>query len=517
MTNYKEILRLYCSRDYSLRGIAKALKISRNTVNKCLDRVFELQMKLPIPESMTNEELRQILFPKKQELENPNYYMPDFEKISLELKKPHVTHQLLWKEYVIEASGTNLKIYSISRFNALLGEYCERHNIVITRDRFPGEVLELDWSGSSLILTGKAEGIEIKCHLFVAAFPFSGYFYAEAFADEKMHSWVKGIVDALNAFGGVPKILRPDNCKTATIKADKYEPELNSVMIELSEYYGTVTIPARVRKPTDKNTVESTVGLVTRNIIAALRNQKFYSLNEMNEKIFEMTEELNNTEFTKKRYSRTILFESEEKPALLPLPSRAFEFFERATAKVAPDYHVDFDKCYYSVPHKYCGQTVKVKATTDMVRIFTLPDDFEIASHTRGFYRGQKITNPEHIPLKHQACLGWSGDKFRSEAAQIGENASLLIERVLASREYEVQAYKTCRGIINFSHKYGKAAFEAAAKIANEYSFTSYKSFASLIRDDQSRLSKSIECEEEAEVDDSHLYLSHAVSKKEDR
>lgn len=66
MTNYKEILRLYCSRDYSLRGIAKALGISRNTVNKCLDRVFELQMKLPIPESMTNEELRLILFPQKR-------------------------------------------------------------------------------------------------------------------------------------------------------------------------------------------------------------------------------------------------------------------------------------------------------------------------------------------------------------------------------------------------------------------------------------------------------------------
>ena len=114
MTNYKEILRLYCSRDYSLRGIARALGISRNTVNKCLDRVVELQMKLPIPESMTNEELRLTLFPKKEDLENPDYCMPDFEKISLELKKPHVTHQLLWKEYVTNATGTNLKIYSAS-------------------------------------------------------------------------------------------------------------------------------------------------------------------------------------------------------------------------------------------------------------------------------------------------------------------------------------------------------------------------------------------------------------------
>ena len=516
MTNYKEILRLYCSRNYSLRGIAKALGISRNTVNKCLDRVFELQMKLPIPESMTNEELTGILFPKKEDFENPDYCIPDFEKISLELKKPHMTRQLLWKEYTIAAAGTGLNVYSLSRFNALLGEFCEKHHIVITRDRFPGEVLELDWSGSSLTLTGKADGIEVKCHLFVAAFPYSGYFYAEAFADEKMHSWVKGIVDALKDFGGVPKILRPDNCKTATIKADKYEPELNTVMIELSEYYKTVTIPARVRKPTDKNTVESTVGLVTRNIIAALRNETFYSLNDMNEKIFEMTEELNNTDFTKKMYSRTMLFEAEEKPALLPLPSRAFEFYERTTAKVAPDYHVAFDSCYYSVPSEYCGQTVMVRANVHDVIIKTLTGDKEIATHTRGFYRGQKITNPDHMPDYHKGYKGWSGDKFRSEASEIGENARLLIDRVLSSREYEAQAYKTCRGILNFKQKYGRTAFETAAKIANECGFKSYKSFASLIRDDQSRLTRRIEREEE-ESDDSHLYLSHSNIRKEDK
>ena len=149
----------------------------------------------------------------------------------------------------------------------ILNDYVECHNISLRRDRNPGEVLELDWSGSAITMHGKAPGMEVKCHLFVAAFPFSGYFYAEAFADEKIHSWVKGIADSLSFFGGVPVILRPDNTKTATIKADRYEPELNETMIELSEYYRTVTIPARVRKPRDKNVVENSVGFASTYII----------------------------------------------------------------------------------------------------------------------------------------------------------------------------------------------------------------------------------------------------------
>ena len=214
-----------------------------------------------------------------------------------------------------------VKQYGISQFNALLNEYASQHNISLRRDRNPGEVLELDWTGSSIVLHGKAPGLERKCHLFVAAFPFSGYFYAEAFPDEKIHSWLKGIADSLSFFGGVPVILRPDNTKTATIKADRYEPELNAAMIELSEYYHTVTIPARVRKPRDKNVVENSVGFVSTYIIAALRNQVFYSLEEINNAVREMVLELNDEPFTKKEGSRRLLFDNEERMHLLPLPS----------------------------------------------------------------------------------------------------------------------------------------------------------------------------------------------------
>jgi hypothetical protein len=347
----------------------------------------------------------------------------------------------------------------------------------------------------------------IKCHLFVAAFPFSGYFYAEAFADEKVHSWTTGISDSLTFFGGVPVILRPDNCKTATIKADRYEPELNQTMIELSEYYGTVTIPARVRKPRDKNVVESTVGFATRNIIAALRNQVFYSIYEINEAVLLKVNELNSEPFEKKAGSRYELFTLQEKPCLLPLPSRPFELFERATAKVAPDCHVQFDKCFYSVHPKHIGETVNVKASALKVEILDNSGN-TIASHRRCWIKGQKQTDPSHIPEEHKEILGWSGDRFRSEADRIGMNTRKLIDNVLSSRKYEVQSYKVCKGILNLRMKFGRDVLEKAATEAVNAGIKSYKGVKALAETlDLQQVQQAVPAGEE--IDESVFFVTH--------
>ena len=512
MTNYKEILRLYCSGDYSQREIALALGISRNTVSKCIGLAREKRISLPVPEEITNQEIEAILFPDEERKRiSQSYTAPDFSHLAEELKKPHVTKKLLWKEYVDSCKGSGYKPYGISQFNALLNEYASQHNISLRRDRNPGEVLELDWSGSSIVLHGKAPGLERRCHLFVAAFPFSGYFFAEAFADEKIHSWVKGVADSLSFFGGVPVILRPDNTKTATIKADRYEPELNTVMIELSEHYHTVTIPARARKPRDKNVVENSVGFVSTYIIAALRNQVFYSLDDMNNAVMEKVIELNDEPFTKKEGSRRLLFDSEERMHLLPLPPRQFQLFERARAKVAPDYHVQFDKCFYSVHPKHIGEEVRIKASADTVMIL-LPSGEEIARHPRGAFKGQRVTDSSHIPPMHQEILGWSGDSFRSEARRIGNNTHALIDRILSSRQYEVQSYKICRGVLNLRNRVGARILEIAAGEALDSGIISYKGIKAIA---ETIGMDAEDSETTAREDDSHLFLTHSTDKKE--
>jgi len=479
MTNYKEILRLYCG-GYSQRAIAASLGCSRDAVALCINRSKERNIKLPVPETTTNEELCQLLHNSREGIRNPNFLLPNFEKIVEELKKAHMTNGLVWTEYLIQCKSMGLEAYSVSQFNALLREYAQRMNVSLRQDHKPAEVLELDWSGSFILLSNRLTDDTIPCHLFVAALPFSGYFYAEAFSDEKVLAWITGIVNALNFLEGVTLILRPDNCKTATIKADKYEPTLNAAMIELAEHYRTVVIPARVRAPRDKNVVEGMVGYASRQIIAAVRNQKFFSLEEMNMVVWDLMDKLNATDFKKKDGSRELLFKEIEQKELLPLPPKPFQLFGRATATVAPDYHIEYDTGFYSVSPKYIKSEVLVKASSD--KVFIYQKDKLLAEHPRCRFKGQRSTLPEHVHDRHVDYLLWSGDYFRSQAKAIGTATEQIINKVLSSRDYEVQSYRSCLGILRLAKRHGSPCLEKACSEAMSSGLYSYKAINTIAK-----------------------------------
>ncbi len=435
--------------------------------------------------------------------------MPDFALLAEELKKPHVTKKLLWKEYIDTTKNTGLKPYSISQFNSLFTHYIKSQGLSLKQNHNPGEVLELDWSGSSIPLKSPFSDEKIQCHLFIAAFPFSSYFYAEAFVDEKVLNWTTAISHSLTFFGGVPIILRPDNCKTATIKADKYEPSLNEATIELAKYYNTVVIPARVRKPKDKNVVESSVGFVSRHIIAALRNQSFYNIDDLNKTVLKKVAELNSEPFTKKEGNRIELFLTREKPKLLPLPLKPFELFERLEAKVAPDYHIEFSKCFYSVHYSKRGSVVKVKASSTEVIIFDSMG-FEIARHPRLFTKGAKHTLAEHLPEKHQDIIGWSGDYFRSQAKKVGPNTEKYIDKLLLSRDYEVQAFRLCKGVLSLKRKVGSTILDKACEEALDSGVLSYKGVKAIAEILNAQEYSIVEETTETITDGSELFFTHS-------
>ena len=176
---------------------------------------------------------------------------------------------------------------------------------------------------------------------------YSMYAYVEAFINEKQKAWITAHVHMYEYFGGVPKILVPDNCLTAVYHiGDWYTPSLNTTYHELAEHYGTAIIPARVRKPKDKPGAEGTVRNVSAWITAALRNEQF-----------------NANTFQKKEGSRRSLFLGEEMPLLASLPATCFELCEWKVATVQFNYHVAVEKMYYSVPYQYIKNKVDVRIT----------------------------------------------------------------------------------------------------------------------------------------------------------
>lgn len=159
--------------------------------------------------------------------------------------------------------------------------------------------------------------------MLVVVLPFSGLFWARGFTDMSQQSWLESHMAAFEMFGGVSRMLVPDNCATATDRGSVYETLINKDYERFAEHYGTAIVPARVRKPRDKSTTERTVNLVEEWIVAPSSEMRFYTLEEFNEFCAKRVARLNSRPLAAKDGSREELFEAEE--AEQPLPLERYE------------------------------------------------------------------------------------------------------------------------------------------------------------------------------------------------
>ena len=160
-----------------------------------------------------------------------------------------------------------------------------------------------------------------------------------------------GTSGRLNFLGVWCSIVVPDNLKTGITKPNYYEPDINPAYQALAEHYQFAVLPTRVKKPKDKGKVENGVQNVERWVIAPLRNRTFFSLAALNQAIREQLEVLNNKVMLAVGRSRRQEFEDIDRPNLRPIPEKPYEYAARKTARVNIDYHVEFEKHFYSVPH----------------------------------------------------------------------------------------------------------------------------------------------------------------------
>ena len=472
---YGEILRL-ASIGFSRRNIALSVPCSRNTVAKTLNRAAELNIGWPLPKGMTEAELGKRLFDQDEKLPKTSRRMPDFEYIRKELLKNGVNKKLLWTEYLEECRQCGEEALMYSQFCYYIQQDEQKRRATAHIPHKPGEQIEVDWAGDPAYVIDPNTGEAVEAHVFVGVLTYSQYAYVEAFPDEKTPSWIKAHAHMFEYFGGVAKILVPDNTVTAVKhRSDWYTQELNETYRELAEHYGTAIIPARVRKPKDKPNVESNVGHVSTWIIAALRKEQFFTFEELNEAIREKLEKYNSSNFQKKDGSRQTLFEEEEASVLIPLPTSPYELAEWKEATVQYNYHVSYDNMFYSVPAEYLGDRVNLRVTESTVEIFH--GQARIASHRRLTGRkGQYSTVSEHMPADHQEYFEWNGDRFRKWAKDIGINTFRVVDAMLTSAKVEQQAYRGCMGLLKMADKYSGNKLEQACSKALEYTMTpSYK------------------------------------------
>ena len=276
-------------------------------------------------------------------------------------------------------------------------------------------------------------------------------------------------------------MLVPDNLKTGVIKHTRSELILNRSYHELAEHYGTAIMPTRVRTPKDKATVEGSVRNISTYILAAIRNQKFFTLRELNEAIKERLHAFNHRPFQRKEGSRATWF-AEEKAVLLPLPRNSFELGTWKVATVAFNYHVGVSEQYYSVPYELIKCKVDVRLTHNIVEVFF--EGNRVCSHVRLHGRkGQYSTEDAHMPPNHQQYVKWNGDRFRKWAEKSGPNTVNVVNTLLAGHKVEQQSYRACMALLKLGDQYSPERLEQACSKALEYSpRPNYKTIQLILR-----------------------------------
>lgn len=484
MTAYKEILRL-SSLGISNKKIAVACGCSRTTVLRVLSKSREQSLCWDDVSAWSDHELGRRLFPPA--VVTAGYKMPDYEYVHREMGKSGVTLTLLWLEYCDQCRQAGEIPYKSTQFNKYYSDYVVKNKATMHIHRKPGEIMEVDWAGTTASIIDTESGGHIPAYIFVAALPYSGYAYVEAFFSQDQESWVSAHNNAYRFFGGVTRILVPDNLKTGVVKAGRDDVVINKAYQEMAEHYRTAVIPARVRAPKDKATVEGTVGVISTWILAALRNQQFLSLLELNQAIKEKLLEFLRKPFQKKDGSRSELF-SEEKAYLLALPPRPYELAAWKIATVQYNYHVTINGQNYSVPFEYIKRKVDIRVTRTVIEVFY--EGSRICSHPRlGGRLGQYSTVEEHMPPEHRKYVTWNGDRFRRWAAKIGPQTCAVIEYLLGSHKVEQQGYKSCMALLRLADKYNPTRLESAcAKALFHTASPSCKSIAAILRSGQDRL-----------------------------
>jgi transposase len=454
----REVLRLKHEIGLSNRAIARACRISNSTVGEYITRAKQAGWSWPLPEEVSEEELYRRLFPEAEKPQGTDRPVPNWEEIHRDLSRRGVTLRLLWQEYRAQYPDG----YGRSQFQELYARWNQAHTTSMRLPHKGGEVLEVDYAGMTVPITNPETGEVTPAQVFVAVLPASSYTYVEIQASQELQHWLAGHVHAFEFFGGVPKILRPDNLKSGVKKPNYYEPDLNPSYQELAEHYHVAVLPARVRKPRDKGSVENGVQNVERWILAVLRDRTFFSIAEANGAIVPLLKELNQKEMLHMGKSRQQLFEEVDQGALLPLPAHPYEFARWKNARVNIDYHVAFEGHYYSVPHTLVGQEVRIRATERMLEIFHR--DQQVAIHPLSTLQGQFSTSPDHMPANHRFVLNTDSDWLLREAAKIGPHTAAYVTAVLRSRPYPQQAFRTCLGILDLARKHLPVHMELACQ-----------------------------------------------------
>lgn len=335
---------------------------------------------------LSDNELEEFFYPTS----GSKFVEPDWPQVHSQLQRRGVTLQMLYEKFKAQTSRPVYTYTSFSRgyarWKADDGVRQSGGNI----ERISGERIEIDFAGDKIKWIDP-DGVLHESKLFVATLPYSCMLFTEAFNDETQPSWIYGIVDALEYFGGVPRVLVMDNAAPLVRVPNWQEAEIQYAIRSLCTYYGMQPWACKPRTPKQKNRVEAAVNDVERWIVTQMNLDHpapAYDLDDLNRQIRKRLDELNDKPFRGRGItdSRRSRFEQEERCSLTPLPRLPFEpgQWKVLVADKAHCIRISSDGGHrYSVPAEYVGKKVVVRVCRAAVEIYDSETMKRLGTHQR--------------------------------------------------------------------------------------------------------------------------------------
>jgi transposase len=426
------------ARGYSIRAIAAALRVSRNTVRKILGRTPEI----PPPElaawiqAVSWEYVREEVYGKGTTI----------KQIHQEVA-PTVSYVKFWRA-----------------FRAQVPQRASPTDVTLRLHHKPGEKVQVDFCDGIPIhdpTTGKVTSTQLFCGVL----PFSSYTFGEFVLNQKLPTFL-GVQERMFAFfGGVTRYAVPDNLKSGVQRAHLYDPDANPTYCDFAQHMGFAVLPARPYKARDKAATESAIGVIQRGFFQEVRQRTFYSLTELNQAFRAYLARLNHTVMKDYGVSRAQRF-AEERRALQPLPTSRYQVREWRWATVHPDCHIQVDKNFYSVPFVYVGQRVRVRLSEKLIDVFT-EESQSIAAHVRLVGLGKFATLEAHYPDAKMSVARFDVRHAREQAKKLGPHVQQLVNHLL-SGEYPLRYLRRVQGILRLprSHSLTPDAVDYACERA---------------------------------------------------
>jgi transposase len=468
MKKISEVLRYRFMLNLSVRQSGKNAGVSKSVASRYCVRFKELDISIDDFLSLNETQQDKLFYPNKLPIRNGDKVMPDMNYIHMELrnkKKTKVTLALLHEEYKDE---NPLNHYSYTQFREYYSRYTQTLNPSMKQTHIAGEKLFVDYSGLTIPIVNSKTGEVVKSQIFVAVLGASGYTYVHATYSQKQRDFIQSHCLCYEFFGGVPKIVVPDNLKSAILRNTKDGVVVNPSYAALARHYNMAVEPTRPLKPKDKSKVEQGVQGIQRWILARFRKIKFFGIDQLNDEISRVLDLYNDKVIKRLSKSRSQLFKELDQPMLQPLPSNRYQYREFKLCRVSQSYHIYLEECEYSVPFKYLHHQVEARYSTQTVEVYY--KNKLIATHPKLHFAGSRSTLDEHMPKDHEYIHeSRNPGYFLNWANKIGIETVLWVKDEFNRVTHAPNAYRKLNAILSLATTYGKQELDSSLSYAKEH------------------------------------------------